>query len=518
MTGAENLSLPPARSRGRAVLLALVGGLSVAASMPPWGWWPLAFVGIALLDRLLADQPRRTRFGRMWLFGAAWLYPSTLWMADLTPPGYVIAGAAYAAMFGLLAVLVPPHHGRRAALVGALVLGELWRWSWPFGGVPLSTLAMSQSRAPLAPTVRVLGSLLLVAMVATIGVGLSAAVARAWRSVIACALVVLAVVALSSVAPRGHTVESITVAVVQGGGKQRTRANAEENPLVFARAIDATRSIKGHVDLVLWPENVVNPCPVSFEVPGCPLAPRSPSLLYEDDARAAIAQLARDLDTTILPGWFIPEDDAHNGNFTDVVTPAGETVSRYEKVQIVPFGEYVPFRSFVENFSSEPLPAREVRRGDGPAFLDTPFGRMAISISWEIFFDHRSSDGVGDGGRIILNPTNGSSYWLTMVQSQQVASSRLRALENGRWVLQAAPTGFSAIIDSEGSVHQRTSISEQAVLTETVDLREGYTWATRAGHWPMLLAGVALIGGANALDWRPRGRPRARPRRGHEAR
>jgi apolipoprotein N-acyltransferase len=506
MTGDENTPRPRPYGRLRTALTAIAGGVAIAASMPPWGWWPLAFVGVAMLDRLLAGQPRRARFRRTWLLTAAWLYPSTLWMVDLTAPGFVIAGAFYAGMFGLLAVFVPPERGRRPALVGALILGELWRWSWPFGGVPLSTLAMSQARSPLAPTVRVLGSLLLVAVVAVIGVALSAALARAWRAVAVGVVVVAAIALLAAVAPRGHTVDTITVAVVQGGGKQRTRANPEQNPLVFSRVIEATRKIPGHVDLVLWPENVVNPCPVSFESPGCPLNPRNPSLLYEDDARAAIAQLARDLDTTILPGWFIPEDGDYNGNFIDVVNPAGETVSRYEKVQIVPFGEYVPFRSLVENFASEALPPREVRQGDGPAVLDTPFGRMAISISWEIFFDHRSRDGVNDGGRILLNPTNGSSYWLTMVQTQQLASSRLRALENGRWVLQAAPTGFSAIVGADGSVHQRTRISEQAVLTETVDLREGRTWATRTGHWPMLGIGVVLMAAANGADRRVRRR------------
>jgi len=139
------------------------------------------------------------------------------------------------------------------------------------------------------------------------------------------------------------------------------------------------------------------------------------------------------------------------------------------------------------------LPTRDVHPGRDPAILDTSLGRLGISVSWEIFFAHRARDAIGNGGQILLNPTNGASYWLTLVQTQQVASSQLRALETGRWVLQAAPTGFSAIINPQGQVQQRTAVSEQAVLHATVELRQGQTWATQVGVWPLLILSVFLI-------------------------
>ena len=77
--------------------------------------------------------------------------------------------------------------------------------------------------------------------------------------------------------------------------------------------------------------------------------------------------------------------------------------------------------------------------------LDLPDGaRLAVVISWEVFFGGRARDGVKHGGQVLLNPTNGASYTGTIVQTQQVASSRLRAIETGRWVVQAAPTGLLA--------------------------------------------------------------------------
>ena len=72
-------------------------------------------------------------------------------MIDFTPPGYLVQVAVYAGFYGLAAMACPPNEGRRLALPGGLVLAELARWSWPFGGVPLSTFAMSQADSPLAP-------------------------------------------------------------------------------------------------------------------------------------------------------------------------------------------------------------------------------------------------------------------------------------------------------------------------------------------------------------------------------
>src|SRR5262249_34008389 len=153
----------------------VLAGLTICFSIPPFGWWPLAFLGVFEWDRLLADQSWGRRFRRTWLIAATWLYPSMLWMLDLTPPGYALAPAIYATFFGICAAIVPPHRvARWIALPGAIVLGELWRWSWPFEGVPLSTLAMSQAAAPFGQTARLGNAIFVSGLVAVGGVALSA--------------------------------------------------------------------------------------------------------------------------------------------------------------------------------------------------------------------------------------------------------------------------------------------------------------------------------------------------------
>ena len=473
--------------RSRLALRCVGTGLVIAASVPPWGWWPLAFVGIALLDRLIAGQPAKARFRRTWLVCAAWLYPSMLWMADLTLPGYLIACGTYAAYFGVAVAACPPSRWRWLALPGAFVLAEWARWSFPFGGVPLSTLAMSQAAAPLAFTVRLAGSLVLVALVVAGGVALSALSERAPVQA-GLALGVIAVVALAAtVAPRAHDTGTLRVAVVQGGGPQRTRASDTDPRDVFERHLRASQDVDTPVDLVLWPENVVN-------VEG------SLSVHPEGDE---LADLARRLDTTLIVGVVEGADD-HFLNAAVVYAPNGTVVDRYDKVKRVPFGEYVPFRSLLERFNSE-LPGRDALAGDQPAIVQTPAGRFGVVISWEVFFGTRARDAISHDGSVLLNPTNGSSYWLTIVQTQQIASSRLRAMETGRWVLQAAPTGLTAIITPDGEVIDRTAVSERAVVQGTVETREGLTIYTRLGDWPMLVLGLGLVAGA-WFGWRRTGR------------
>lgn len=462
-------------------------GALVALAMPPWGWWPLAFVGIALLDRLIAEQPRWARFGRGLAFGLGWLVPGMFWMIDMTLPGWVLANLAYSAYLGLAVMACPPGRGRRLALPAALVLFEAARWAWPFGGVPLATLPMSQAASPLLDTARLAGALGVVLLVGVGGVLLSALADRAWRtSAVAGGVLVLSLL-LAAVAPTGHVVGELDVAVVQGGGPQRTRAADTDQREVFERHLDASAAVDGPVDLVIWPENVVN---VEGDV-------------QDRQEGQDLAALAQEMDAPIIAG--VVEGRGREGfeNAAVVWDAQGEVVDRYDKVRRVPFGEYVPLRGLIElvapgaGFSS-----RDAIPGEGRAYLDTPAGPVGVAISWEIFFGGRGREGIEDGGEVLLNPTNGSSYWLTILQSQQVASSRLRAVENGRWVLQAAPTGFSAVVDPDGNVLARTGVSEQAVLEATVEQRQGLTWATRVGDKPVLLAAALVVVAAWLLSRR----------------
>lgn len=462
--------IEPARGVKKTVALPLciIAGALIALSIPPLSWWPCAFLGIALWDLLLRNANASARFWRSFTVALVWLMPTNLWMFDMTAVGYPIQAAMFAAMYGIGALFVPGQKARRPAFIAMLVAVALVRWNHPFGGVPLSSFAMSLVDSPLAPTARIGGSLMLVFLTALAGVALSAVFEKRWLAVFTSLAVIGLCYGALSFAPTTTVERTVDIAVVQGGGPQNTRAANTRSRDVTDRHLEATQLVETPVDFVLWPENVVD----------------TRGEFQDSQLHELIAAEARRLDTTMIVG--IVESFAADGYFLNAsvsVDSDGEITSRYDKLRRVPFGEYVPMRSFIERFAPEYLPSNDARAGTGPGIIDTGVGKAAIAISWEIFHDDRVYSGIRQGGEIILNPTNGSSYWLTQVQSQQIASSRLRALETNKWVLQAAPTGYSAIISPTGEVLDRTEISEARVLQTEVEMRSGRTWASQLNHW-----------------------------------
>jgi len=462
--------------------------MCLAFSMPPWGWWPMAFLSFFFLDQLLSQVlAQRERFWTGFTFGVGWLFPSTFWMVALTVPGYIIQGLLFSTFVGIAALLVPRGTWRWFALPAAFVILEAVRYRWPFGGVPLATLAMSQSRAPLGHTVRILGPLFLSALVVAAGIFLSLAWEKRWKFAAAAGVGILAMWAIGFAVPNGKSIGETSVAIVQGGGEQGTRAIDTDEREVFEKHLNASTNVITPLDLVLWPEDVVNV-----------QQPLSDSPEYSE-----LQVLARQLDSWLIAGIFERVSTTENANASIAFSPEGVEIDRYDKVRLVPFGEFVPLRGFIKHFAPSYLPVRDTKPGNGEPNLmveiDGETVNLGISISWEIFFEDRARNAISGGGEILLNPTNGSSYWLTILQSQQVASSRLRAMETGRWVLQAAPTGFSAIVNPDGDVVARSSISETRVLHATVERRRGNTLATKAGPLPMILISGTTLVGANIL-------------------
>lgn len=455
-------------------------------AMPPWGWWPLAFAGVGLWLLLLNGQSARRRFWVGVMVGLGWYLPSTMWMVTFSPVGWPLGVAIwFPLVFGFVSMACPSR-AVAIALPGAIVLAEWFRWHAPFGGVPLSMLAFTQARGPLLGIARVAGTLGVSGAVAIVGAAVATLVSNPVgaslrrRRVVAAAVlgVVAATAVLSIVAPDGTRSRTITAATVQGGGEQQTRASSTDYSLVLGRHLTAAERITTPVDLVVLPENIVN---IDGFYRGS----------YEEEQLTA---LATELHTTVVAGIVEDQNDSERfWNFAVAISPDGEFEDRYDKVRRVPFGEYVPLRSLLEPIAGGVLPGRDDQEGDGAPLLETSLGRLGVVISWEVFFPRRVSEAVNHDAQIVLNPTNGSSYWLTQVQTQQIASSTLRAVESGRWVLQAAPTGFSAIIDQFGTVHQRSGLREARVLEQRVELRDGSTLATTLGEAPVLLVAAAAI-------------------------
>ena len=474
--------MTPSSNRAR-YFAALGSGAFVAFSLPPWGWWPLAFIGIAIFARITTSgiTRKRTQFLLGTIFAFGWFAPGMCWMWFLTPPGYVIAVILFAAFHGVASVVGSRSMYPLVALPLAHALAETFRFSFPFGGVPLASLAISQSASPLVGIVRIGGPLLLTFCVLQIGFALSQlVVAPKMKHLAVFGAIVALVVCAGIVAPNGSdTGETRTIAAVQGGGPQGTLAINTNPRDVVERHLAATRAITStNLDMVIWPENVIDVAD-----------------FYDSVERTEIAEQAARLNAPFVVGITEDMNARYFTNAQIVVNEDGTLGDRYDKVRRVPFGEFVPLRGLLETLGApvDRIP-RDALAGSDIAQLQVDDTTVGVVISWEVFFSGRANEGVEAGGSLLVNPTNGSSYTGTILQTQQIASSRLRAIENGRWLVQVSPTGFSAFISPTGEVFDRTGVSEQRVLERTINLRSGRTLYSNLGDLPFIVLMVAVLG------------------------
>src|SRR5439155_4589957 len=295
---------------------------------PPAGWWVLGPVGAAVLASGVRGGPARTGFVCGLAAGVGLYGPGLFWMTNFSAPGYPIAVLIEASFLAAAALLVVPGPGRLLALPAALVLFEAARGSWPFGGMPLAHLALGQVGGPLAPAARVGGQLLLVGLVGLAGAGLAELYATARRrgrpgaaAAGAMAIVLVAGMALlGTVAPEGRARGRLRVALVQGGGRRGLLAVERADPGdVFAAHLRASRAIEPPVDLVLWPEDVVD---VSRPV-------------RETAEGRQLAELARRLHATLVAGVVEDAGAHHFRNAAVAWGPRGRIVARYDKVHRV---------------------------------------------------------------------------------------------------------------------------------------------------------------------------------------
>ena len=462
---------------------ASLAGALVAFALPPWGWWPLALVGITLFVRVmstLTESSSRTRFAVGFFFAASWFAPGMGWMWFLTAPGYVIAVVLFSAFHGLASVLGTRTKFSLVGLVLAHTLAETLRMSFPFGGVPLASLAIASASSPLAELSRLGGPLFITLVVWILGALVATSTRATWlRNGVIVLSLVAALLALTHMGPHAHDLgESKRVAAVQGGGPQGTLAINTNPRDVVERHLAATRSIDStDLDMVIWPENVIDV-----------------DDFYSSIEREEIAAEASRLSAPFVVGITEDVDRKYFTNAQVVVNVDGTLADRYDKVRRVPFGEFVPLRGLLESLGApvDRIP-RDAKAGDTPASLRVGDTTAGVVISWEVFFSGRANEGIERDATFIINPTNGSSYTGTILQSQQIASSRLRAIEQDRWLVQVSPTGFSAFIEPNGTVHDRTGVSEQRVIVRDIPLRGGRTLYSRLGDLPLIIIVVAIL-------------------------
>jgi apolipoprotein N-acyltransferase len=492
---------PPAVGRP---LAGLAAGLVLSAAFAPLRWWwaaPLAVAAVTLATRG-ATLLQSAVTG--WSCGLGFFLPLVSWLVPVAGVAAWIALCVVEALF-LAGLAVGLTLAQRLAgwpvWTAALWVGEeLLRDRVPFGGFPWGRLAFSQDATPLTPWAAVGGAPLVTFAVAVLGGLAAGAVVRPGRAAALAGSAGAGVALLAPVwVPSAHGGPAIRIALVQGDVPRPSLPDGAQQRAVLANHILATRDLAADVragrqprpDLVVWPENASDIDP-----------------FYDDEAYRAIDDAVRDVGVPVLVGAVLYGTGGTTyrnvGMVWDPVTGPGRT---YDKQRLVPFGEYVPLRGLLGHLSGRltAIP-QDFRPGSVPGALPVAGTVIADTICYEVADDAIVRGAVRGGGRVIVVQTNNASYGRTAQPAQQLAMTRLRAVEHGRAVVVAATSGISAVITPTGALIHRSAEFTRDVHVATVPERTDQTLATRVGAWPELalgLVGLAAAGGGAGLRRRP---------------
>jgi len=490
-----------------ALLLAAAAGPVLDAAFPDRGWWPLAFVGIALV--LVAAQGRRAGSGFLvglvfgWSFYGLHIEWATTFLGPIPWSALTTLMALWCALGTMLisiATRVVPRGVKGALgrmLLVPLVIAGLWiareavASIWPYGGFAWGRVALSQSDSAISPLFAWLGvSGVGFAMVFLVAVAV-ASVREATVPAVLRAALVTAVAAILVAVPAWPTPtgDTFRVGAVQGNAKAGYFDPPERSGDNLRDQYEATEPLYDEdVDVVVWPEGASDLDPLRV-----PAAAR----VFDRVSERAGAPLVAGTVTARGEEYFN----------TSMLWRAGEgMVDFYDKKHPVPFGEYVPDRPFWRQFAPDliDLIQREYTPGTTDTVMDVgaPSREVlaGIAICFDIVDDAIMRRSVEEGASLVLAQTNNADFGRTDESVQQLAIARIRAIELGRTVVNISTVGTSAIVLPDGSIAAQLPWYEPGTMVEDVPLSTTTTPAVVIGRgveWGVAVIALgALLGAA----------------------
>jgi apolipoprotein N-acyltransferase len=506
--------------------LAAASGVLLVLSFPKFGHPAIAW--IALAPVLLALTQPVSLLRAFWLgllCGVVYFGGTLYWMtgvmsiyggvnvavAAVINTAFVVYLAIYPAIFAVLMRRLLVAYGARALAAAPLLwtTAELGR-GYLFTGFPWALLGYSQASVlPIAQIASIVGvfgvsGLIVCTSAACVGIAIR-------RAYVPAAAVLVSIVAIGwwgsarvKDAPLTRSGEPLRVGLVQGNVDQAVKWDVSRSTAIFNEYLTLTReAIARGAALVIWPES-------------------STPFRFEEDLQGAaqVRALAKEHHVTLLFGsdhleWSgigaarVPSK-AYNSAF--LVRPDGATGGMYSKMHLVPWGEYVPLKDWL--FFVGPLVeaiGTGFVAGEEPTLLPVDGHRVSVAICYEVIYPDLVRRFVRNGSELLTTITNDAWFGRTSAPYQHFEQASMRAIEEGRYMVRAANTGVSGIVDPYGRVLERSDIYQPAVIVGDVRLVTADTVYARAGDvFAYVSAVVTLILVAAAA--RASG-PRSRSRR-----
>ena len=444
------------------LLSALSGGLLSAAFEPVGKWW---VAPIALAVHMYALTLTQKKVLSVFTFAATLNLIVLHWSSTFVGSIPWLILALGLSLFYLPLSLVSRWGMTSYPLI--YILLEEVRNRFPFGGFGWVRIAYTQADAPYSKIAAIGGASALSALTVLLGLILFYAAARKWSTVTLLPFLFL-LIPVNVSASATTNVLMIQGNVPQMGLDFNSRAKA-----VFNNHFEKTQSElkkNSNVDFVLWPENSVDVDP-----------------FQNDDVKKSLDSIQKPL----IIGAIV---DKGNSILNTSILWGGELPPTYIKQHLTPFGEYIPLRSLASVISPYTDRVRDFEPGQEQVFFTVKEAVIAPVICFELVDDellHKAAV----SSNILAVQTNSATFGMSAESAQQLAMTRIRAIEHGRNIVSVSTTGYSAVIDSNGKVLQKTSMGTAESIRAEVELLIGKTPRNSAGDWALVgvLFGLFLI-------------------------
>jgi len=499
---------------------ALASGALLALSFPRYGHPALAFIALVPLWVALSGwngQPGKTpgvstgRGFRLGLIAGCLHFAGTVYWTGATvqtfgglpwPVAVFVTGllVLYMATYVALASAATAIFIRHFGLVGLALAPAAWvateyTRGFLFGGFPWIPLGNTMvTLLPIAQLASLVGVYGLSAVVALINVGFAATALAAGRTRIAAFAATILMIAAASVwggqrmaANRLNQGVPVRVGLIQGNIAQVDKWNPARAGMIVDRYMQLTRqAVANGAEFLLWPES------------------STPFFFQDDPGGDAIRALVRQLGTPLLLG----SDEVERGPSADkyynsafMLDPVGTTAAVYRKMHLVPFGEYVPFQRAL--FFVAPLveAVSAFTAGERVTMLPVREHMVSTAICYEVTYPTQAREAVRQGSELLTTITNDAWYGESSAAYQHFEMAAMRAVEQGRYLVRAANTGVSGIIDPYGRVLIRTRLFETTAVVGEARFVQERTLYARIGDLVALVATVLTVLALGVAAW-----------------
>ncbi len=465
-------------------LIVIAAGATTVLGFAPFGYYLIPIISLALLLFVCSHSTSKETFLLGYLFGFAFFGVGVNWLhISINLFGGVNLVMAYCFTYLLVAFLslYPAlcvylchryfHQTQFYVFPAAWGLSE-WLRGWVFTGFPWLNIGVSHTDSmfsSLAPVIGVYGISTVVVSIASLAV---VVFTGSNRQRLVSIILLLTILILSHFSHSLNWTQAlgkdVRVALIQGAVPQAIKWKPDQRQPTLETYSQLSNPFWS-ADLIIWPETAI------------------PSLYHQaDDFIERITRDRADSNTVFLSG--IAYKDNNSGNYYNSTLLIDDEHRFYHKNQLVPFGEYLPFKSILGKLLSFlQIPMSDFSSGDiDTKIMPTNIGVLGMSICYEDAYTSQMRATM-PGANILINISNDAWFGDSLAPHQHLQIARMRALENGRYLLRATNTGISAIIDDRGKIIASSPQFQPHALTAEVTLQKGSTPYSRYGNSMILI-------------------------------